>query len=120
MTPYQKISAIPLEDDHVPWQTVTHDGRLWVIYELRPEQGLAMIQRPVTADEVEPAQAERPVRQGLPIAASAVWAAVMAVFLFLLLLSSIGAPFKAADAVGVVVGFSVLLWLLDRRQHPRP
>lgn len=103
---------VPYQPGHVPLALVEWDGYQWLVMETEGRGGLTVLERGVPDDQMPTAVVHQTWRWSWPPAI----VACCAVFLFLALVASIGERLHFADVVGVIIGFVILVLLLDRRQ----
>lgn len=109
------LIEVAREPGHEPLALVEYGGFQWLVREVDTANGVTVLERSVPDDALVVVPA-RPRRWGWPPAV----VACCAVFLFLALAASAGTKLGFGDVVGVVIGFCVLVWMLDRRRGGGP
>lgn len=111
-------AEVPRQPDHEPLALVDWDGYQWLVVEVDTANGITVLERALPDDMLPTGATEgtRVHRWGWP----PVIVAICAVFLFLALVASMGERLTFMDVVGAIVGFVVLIVLLDRREDTRP
>lgn len=109
---------IPRQAEHAPLAIVEWEGYQWLVVEVDTADGVTVLERSVPEEALptERVVGVRVRRWAWPPAIIA----VCAIFLFLALMASVGTRLTFADVVGCIVGFVVLVLLLDRREDTRP
>jgi hypothetical protein len=110
---------IPTTTEHALYAIVSFAGHAWVVADIDEDTGVTVLERAITdSPEDIPIMSldYRTQRWGWP----PVIIAICAVFLFIACVASIGHRLTFTDVVGIIVGFVVLVLLLDRREDTRP
>jgi hypothetical protein len=123
--------SIPYDAAHVPLGIIEFEGRQWIVRETSPADGWTVIERNAPEEEavrygeftaeVSQVAAERMFEEArrrrtydyLAVAAAAV-------FVFLALMVGTISHLTFADVLGCIIAFLILMWMLPRRDPPRP
>jgi hypothetical protein len=104
---------VPRKADDRPLAIVEHDGFQWLVTEVDTANGVTVLERSVPEEALPTGRVVAPG----PRFTTPVLVAVCAVFLFLALCAQLGTKLTFSDVVGCIVGFVVLVLLLDRRER---
>lgn len=108
-------AEVPRQRDHVPLALVEWNGYQWLVVEVDTADGITVLERAVPDDQM-PTGVMVPVSRWRWAWPPAI-VACCAVFLFLAAVASLGERLTFGHVVGMIVGFVILVLLLDGRER---